>query len=134
MSRWLAYTSAGVLLSAGVVCFLAASTEWGDRIAMVDPDPAEAAEQAGFVLLICAIGAVNLVAGLAVLFLRRQVVWWLIVGLQSAVVLVALAEGVLTDPPGWFAFSTLPLTTLLLLVALRFVEAKLRPSVGQVAS
>lgn len=97
---------------------------------MVDPIPAEAAEQAGFVLEMCAIGALNLVAALAFVLVRRQIMWWLVVGLQGAVILIALVEGAFTDPPGWFGFSTLPLATLLLLVGARFVPAKLNPSAG----
>jgi hypothetical protein len=125
MSRWLVYTSAGVLLFAGVACFLAASIEWGLSMGMASPIPSETSEQAGFVLEIGVIGALNLAAGLMVLVVRRQSAWWLVVGLQAAVLVAALVEGLLTDPIGWIAFSTLPLVTLLVLVALRFVRLNL---------
>ena len=100
---------------------------------MVDPIPAEAAEQAGFVLELCAIGVLNVAAALAVMLLRWPVTWWSVVGLQLAVFLLALVEAVRTDPVGWIAFSGLPLTTALLLVGLRFVKARLKPPVRQIA-
>jgi hypothetical protein len=39
---------------------------------------------------------------------------------------LALGEGALTDL-GWFFFSCLPLSTLLLLFALRMAQARLKP-------
>jgi len=98
---------------------------------MVDSDPSEAAEQAGFVLEICVLGALNLAACLAVLLLRRQFTWWLAVGLQAAMLVAAVVEGLLTDPLGWISFSQLPLLTLILLGVLRLADAKLRRPVAE---
>ena len=100
---------------------------------MVDPVPAEAAEQAGFVLDMFAIGALNLAACLVVLFLGWQVTWWGVVGLQMALFLAALVEGIRTDGPGWISFSSLPLLTLFLLVALRLVHTRLVLPAGEIA-
>ena len=101
---------------------------------MVDPMPAEAAEQAGFVLVMWAIGAVNLAASLTLIFFRWQLTWWLVVGFQGALFLFVVVEGIQTDPQGWFGFSSLPMATLLLLVGLPLVNAKLRPSIAEIAT
>jgi hypothetical protein len=128
MTRGSLYVSAGVLVLAGIACFFAASVEWGYSLELVDPISGEASEQAGFVLEMAAVGALNLVAALILVLLRSRITWWAIVALQAALFLAALAQGVRTDPPGWFAFSSLPLATLSLLIVVPFAAAKLKAS------
>jgi hypothetical protein len=96
---------------------------------MVGIDSAEAAEQARFAIELYAIGALNLLASIAFLFRRSSWGWWLVVGMQVGVFVLALIEGVLTDL-GWFYFSSLPLLTLFLLFAFRMKgagQAEARP-------
>ena len=89
---------------------------------------AEAAEQARFAIELCAIGALNLLASIAFLLRRSGWGWWLVLGMQVGVFVLALIEGVLTDL-GWFYFSGLPLLTLFLLFAFRMAQARLKPPV-----
>jgi hypothetical protein len=51
-----------------------------------------------------------------------------VLGIQVAVFVLALIEGVLTDL-GWFYFSSLPLLTSLLLFAFRMAQTRLKPPV-----
>jgi hypothetical protein len=95
---------------------------------MVDIDSAETAEQARFAIELYAIGALNLLGSIAFLLRRSGWGWWLVLGMQVGVFLLALIEGVLTDL-GWVFFSGLPLLTLFLLFAFRKVQARLKPPV-----
>ena len=127
-SRWPFYASVAVLGCACVACLFAGSIEWGERGAMVGIDSAEAAEQARFAIELYAIGALNMLASIAFLLRRSGWVWWLVLGVQMGVFVLALIEGVLTDL-GWFFFSSLPLLTLLLLFAFRNAQARLKSPV-----
>ena len=120
--RWPFYASVAVLGCECVACFFAGSVEWGDRGGMVGINSDEAAEQARFAIELAAIGALNVLASIAFLLRRSGWGWWLVLGIQVAVFVFALIEGVLTDI-GWFYFSGIPLLTLFLLLALR----KLKP-------
>jgi hypothetical protein len=128
ISRWLFYASVAVLGCECIVCFFAGSIEWGERGVMVDIDSAETAEQARFAIELYAIGALNLLGSIAFLLRRSGWGWWLVLGMQVGVFLLALIEGVLTDL-GWVFFSGLPLLTLFLLFAFRKVQARLKPPV-----
>jgi p-aminobenzoyl-glutamate transporter AbgT len=127
-SRWPFYASVAVLGCECIACFFAASFEWGERGARVAIDSAEAAEQARFAIELYAIGAVNLLASIAFLLRRWGWTWWLVLGVQVGVFVLAVIEGVLTDL-GWFYFSSLPLLTLFLLFAFRKRQARLKPPV-----
>lgn len=128
ISRWPFYASVAVLGCECIVCFFAGSIEWGERGAMVGIDSPETAEQARFAIELYAIGALNLLGSIAFLLRRSGWVWWLVLGMQVGVVVLALIEGVLTDP-GWVFFSGLPLLTLFLLFAFRMAQARLKPPV-----
>ena len=128
ISRWPFYASVAVLGCECVACFLGGSIEWGDRGAMVGIDSAETAEQARFAVELYAIGALNLLGSIAFLLRRSSWGWWLVLGTQVGVFVLALIEGVLTDP-GWVFFSGLPLFTLFLLFAFRMAQARLKPPV-----
>jgi hypothetical protein len=95
---------------------------------MVVINSAEAAEQARFAIELYAIGALNLLASIAFLLRRSGWSWWLVLGMQVGVFVLALIEGVLTDL-GWFYFSSLPLLTSFLLVLIR-LNAKGRGNVS----
>ena len=51
--------------------------------------------------------------------------WWLVIGLQVGVFVLAQIEAQLIDPysPGWSVFSRIPLLTLFLLFSVRLAEA-----------
>ena len=93
---------------------------------MVGVDSREAAEQARFAIELYAIGALNLLGSLAFLLRRTGWSWWLVLGMQVGLFVLALSEGVLTDL-GWFFFSGLPLSTLFLLFGFRIAQARLLP-------
>ena len=122
ISGWPFYVSVAVLGFECMACFFAGSIEWGARGVMVGIDSAEAAEQTRFAIELYAIGALNLVASIAFLLRRSGWGWWLVLGMQVGVFVLALIEGVLTDL-GWFYFSSLPVLTLLVL----FVSRRLKP-------
>jgi hypothetical protein len=125
--RWAFYASVAVLGCECIACFFAASIEWGDRGAMVGIDSAGAAEQARFAIELGAIGALNLLASIALLLRRSGRAWWLVLGTQVGALVLGLIEGTRTgDTPGWFYFSSLPLLTLFLLFALQQAQAKRR--------
>jgi hypothetical protein len=126
--RWPFYASVAVLGCECIACFFAGSIEWGERGVMVGADSAEAAEQARFAIELYAIGALNLLAPIALLLRRTGWGWWLVIGMQVGVFVLALIEGVLTDL-GWFYFSGLPLLTLFLLFAFRRGQARLKQHV-----
>ena len=118
ISRWPFYAPVAVLGCECMACFFAGSVEWGERGVIVGIDSAEAAEQARFAVELYAIGALNLLASIAFLLRRSGWSWWLVLGVQVGVFVLALIEGVLTDL-GWFYFSSLPLLTSFLLVMIR---------------
>lgn len=91
---------------------------------------AEAAEQARIAIELYALGALYLLGCIAFVLGRSGWRWWLVLGVQVGVFVLALIEGVLTDL-GWFFFSCLPLFTLFLLFAFRMAEARLKPPVGR---
>ena len=128
ISRWPFYASVAVLGCECIGCFFAGSIEWGDRGAMVGVDSAETAEQARFVIELYAIGALNLLGCIAFLLRRSGWGWWLVLGMQVGVFVLALIEGLLLDI-GWFFFSGLPLMTLFLLFAFRMAQPTLKPLV-----
>jgi hypothetical protein len=78
-----------------------------------------------FAIELCAIGALSLLA--SIIFLVRQWgwLWWLVIGMQVAVFVLAEIEAQLVDPnsPGWSAFRNIPVVTVFLLLAVRLGEA-----------
>ena len=131
ISRWPFYASVVVLGCECIACFFVGSIEWGERGVMVGIDSAEAAEQARFAIELSAIGALNLLASIVFLLRRSGWGWWLVLGMQVGVFVLALMEGARTDL-GWFYFSSLPLLTLFLLFAFRNAQARLKPPVSAI--
>src|SRR5438309_7266643 len=111
-----------------MACFFAGSIEWGERGVRVGIDSAEAAEQARFAIELYGIGALNLLVSIAFLIRRSGWAWWLVLGMQVGVFVLALVEGALTDL-GWLYFSSLPLLTSFLLFTFRMAQARLKPPV-----
>ncbi len=97
---------------------------------MVGADSAEAAEQARFAIELGAIGALNLLASSAYVFRRSGWGWWLVLGVQVVIFVLALIDGVLTDL-GWFYLSSLPLLTFFLLLAFREAQARMERPVAR---
>jgi hypothetical protein len=128
ISRWPFYASVAVLGCECIACFFAGSIEWGDPGVRLGGDSAEATEQARFAIELYAIGGLNLLASIAFLIRRSGWAWWLVLGIQVAVFVLAVIEGVLTDI-GWFYFSSLPLLTSLLLFAFRMAQTRLKPPI-----
>ena len=127
ISRWPFYASVAVLLCACIGCILAGYIEWGQQEVMVSANPPEAPEQARFAVELYAIGALNLVACVAFLLRRSGWAWWLVLGVQVIVFLLAVVEGALTDI-GWYYFGCIPLFTLFLLFAIRWAQARSKPT------
>ena len=100
----------------------------GERGVRVGVDSAEAAEQARFAIELYGIGALNILVSIAFLIRRSGWAWWLVLGMQVGVFVLALVEGALTDL-GWFYFSSLPLLTSFLLFTFRMAQARLKPPV-----
>jgi hypothetical protein len=119
-SRWPLYASVAVLGCESMVCFFAGSNEWteqwteGNVVGIYSVHVRYAIE-------LCAIGALNILASILLLLRRSGWVWWLVIGMQVGVFLLAQIEAQLIDPnsPGWSVFSRIPLLTLFLLVAAR---------------
>ncbi|MFY9528009.1 MAG: hypothetical protein WAR24_03775 [Candidatus Acidiferrales bacterium] len=128
ISRWPFYASVAVLGCECMVYFVAGSIELGERQVMVGIDSTEAAEQARVAIELYAIGALNLLASIAFLLRRSDWGWWLVIGVQVGVFVLALIQGVLTDL-GWFYVSSLPLLTLFLMFTFRMPQARLKPRV-----
>jgi hypothetical protein len=93
---------------------------------MAGIDSREAAEQARFATDLYAIAALNLFGLMAILLRRSGWSWWLVLGMQAGLFGLAVGEGVLSDL-GWFFFSGLPLSVLVLLFGFRMAGARLKP-------
>lgn len=128
MSRSRYYASVAVLAGACIACILAGFIELGTRAATLGIYPAESAEQAGFAIELFMIGGLNLLALVAFLLRRSGWGWFVALGVQVGVLVLAMIEGLLTDL-GWFFFSSVPLLTLLLLLAIGKVDGRRTPFV-----
>ncbi len=128
ISRWPLYASFAVLGCQCLAYISAGSIELGQRNAMVGVDSTEAAEQIGVAIELYAIGALNLLAAIAFLLRGSGWGWWLVLGMQVGVFVLAVVEGVRADL-GWFFVSPLPLLTLFLLLAFRMAQARLNAPV-----
>ena len=114
--RWPRYASAAVLGCGSLVCFFAGSDEWTEQYT-----EGVASVHARFAIELCAIGALDLLASIVLLVRRWGWEWWLVIGMQLGVFVLAQIEAQLIDPnsPGWSVFSRIPLLILFLLVAAR---------------
>ena len=119
--RWPLYASAAVLGSGSLMSFFAGSAEWTEQYTEGVASVHAASVHARFAIELCAIGALDLLASIVLLVRRRGWGWWLVIGMQVGVFVLAQIEAQLIDPnsPGWSVFSGIPLLTLFLLFAVR---------------
>ncbi|HEY1420584.1 MAG TPA: hypothetical protein VGG90_07725 [Candidatus Dormibacteraeota bacterium] len=120
-SRWPLYASVAVLGCASLVCFFAGSDEWTEQYTEGVASAQAASVHARFAIELCAIGALDLLASIVLLVRRWGWEWWLVIGMQVGVFVLAQIEAQLMDPnsPGWSVFSRIPPLTLFLLIAAR---------------
>jgi hypothetical protein len=120
-SRWPLYASVAVLGCGSMVCFFAGSDEWTEQYTEGVASVHAASVHSRFAIELCAIGALDLLASIVLLVRRWGWEWWLVVGVQVGVFVLAQIEAQLIDPnsPGWSVFRSIPLLTLFLLFAVR---------------
>ena len=129
-SRWPLYASVAVLGFESMVCFFAGSDEWteqwteGNVVGIYSVHVRYAIE-------LCAIGALNILASSVLLLRRSGWVWWLVIGMQVGILVLAEIEAQVIDPsaPGWSDFSRFPLVSLFLLFAFRMAQGRLEPRI-----
>jgi hypothetical protein len=126
--RWPLYASVAALGCGSLVCFFAGSDEWTEQYTEGVASVNAASVHLRFAIELCAIGALDLLASIALLVRRWGWGWWLVIGMQVGVFVLAQIEAQLIDPnsPGWSVFSRIPLLTLFLLFAVRLAEAMLK--------
>jgi hypothetical protein len=126
--RWPLYASVAVLGCGSLVCFFVGSDEWTEQYTEGVASVHAASVHARFAIELCGIGALDLLASIVLLVRRWGWLWWLVIGLQVGVFVLAQIEAQLIDPysPGWSIFSRIPLLTLFLLFAVRLAEAMLK--------
>ena len=119
--RWPLYASAAVVGFGSLVCFFAGSDDWTEQYTEGVASVHAASVHARFAIELCAIGALDLLASIVLLVRRWGWGWWLVIGVQVGVFVLAQIEATLIDPnsPGWSVFSRIPLVTLFLLFAVR---------------
>jgi hypothetical protein len=78
-------------------------------------------------------GALNILASIALLLRRSGWVWWLVIGMQVGILVLAEieAQAIDTNAPGWSVFSYFPLASLFLLFAIRMAQGRLKPPVDR---
>jgi hypothetical protein len=127
-SRWPLYASVAVLGFESMVCFFAGSDEWteqwleGNVVGIYSVHVRYAIE-------LCAMGALNILAFTVLLLRRSGWVWWLVIGMQVGILVLAEIEAQVIDAnaPGWSDFSRFPLVSLFLLFAFRMAQGRLKP-------
>ena len=128
LHRWPLYASVVVLGCESILCFFAGSDEWTEQYTEGITSVQAASVHARFAIELCAIGTLSLLASIVFLFRRWGWLWWLVIGMQVGVFVLAQIEAQLIDPnsPGWSVFSRISLLTLFLLFAVRLAEAMLK--------
>jgi len=122
-SRWPLYASVAVVGFESMVCFFAGSEEWtegnGGAIYSV---------HVRYAIELCALGALNILASIVLLLRRSGWVWWLVIGMQVGILVLAEIEAQVIDAnaPGWSVFSHFPLLSLFLLFAFRMAQGRLK--------
>jgi len=119
--RWPRYASVAALGCVSMVCFFIGSDEWTEQYTEGGASVQAAAVHVRFAVELCAIGALYLLASIVLLVRRWGWGWWLVIGMQVGVLVLAQIEAQLIDPnsPGWSVFCRIPLLTLFLLFAVR---------------
>src|SRR6202171_5612263 len=127
-SRWPLYASVAVLGFESLVCFFAGSDEWteGNVVDIYSVHARYAIER-------CAIGALNILASIVLLLRRSGWVWWLVIGMQVGILVLAEieAQGIRSNSPGWAGFSYFPLISQFLLFAFRMAQGRLKSPIDR---
>jgi hypothetical protein len=131
-SRWPLYASVAVLGFETMVCFFAASDEWtesgieGNVVGIYSVHVRYAIE-------LCAIGALNILASVVFLLRRSGWVWWLVIGMQVGILVLAELEAQVidTNAPGWSDFSHFTLIGVFLLFGFRIAQGRLKPPIDR---
>ena len=131
-SRWALYAAVAVLGFESMVSFFAGSDEWTEQwmegnVVGID------SVHVRFAIELCAIGALNIVASIVLLLRRSGWVWWLVIGMQVGILVLAEIEAMVisTNAPGWSVFSGFPLISLFLLFAIRMAQGRLKPPIDR---
>jgi len=122
--RWPLYASVAVLGFESMVCFFAGSDEWTEQYTEGVASAQAAAVHARFAIELCAIGALDLLAAIVLIFRRWGWLWWLVIAMQLGVLVLAQIEAQVIDPnsPGWSEFSRFLLSALVLLFVFRLAQ------------
>jgi hypothetical protein len=127
-SRWPLYASVAVLGFESMVCFFAGSDEWTEQwtegnVVGID------SVHVRYAIELCAIGALAILASIVLLLRRSGWVWWLVIGIQVGILVLAEIEAQVIDAnaPGWSVFSGFPLVSLFLLFAFGMAQGRLNP-------
>ncbi|MEA2656947.1 MAG: hypothetical protein QOI23_2312 [Chloroflexota bacterium] len=131
-SRWPLYASVLVLGFESLVCFFAGSDEWTEQwtegnVVGID------SVHVRYAIELCAIGALTILASVVLLLRRSGWVWWLVIGMQVGILVLAEVEAQVIDAnaPGWSTFSYFPLLSLFLLFGFRMAQGRLKPPVDR---
>ena len=126
-SRWPLYASVAVLGCVSMVCFFAGSNEWTEQWTEGNVVGIYSVH-VRFAIELCAIGALNILASIVLLLRRSGWVWWLVIGMQVGILVLAEIEAQVIDAnaPGWSAFSYFSLISLFLLFAFRMAQGRLK--------
>src|SRR3984893_8766774 len=109
-SRWALYASVGGLGFESMVCFFAGSNEWteqwleGNVVGIYSV-------HVRFAIELCAIGALEILASIVLLLRRSGWVWWLVIGMQLGILVLAEIEAQVidTNAPRWLERNRVPL-------------------------
>jgi hypothetical protein len=133
LHRWPVYASVAVLGCESLVCFFLGSDEWTEQYLEGAASLQTASVHARFAVELCSIGALHLLASIALLRRQWDWLWWLVLGMQVGVFGFAQLEAQLIDPnsPGWSVFSRLPLIAVFLLLGFRLAQAMQKRTVDR---
>ena len=131
-SRWPLYAAVAVLGFESMGSFFAGSGEWteqwteGNVVGIYSVHVRYAIE-------LCAIGALDILAAIVLLLRRSGWVWWLVIGMQVGILVLAEIEAQVIDAnaPGWSVFSSFPVLSLFLLFAFRMAQGRLKPAIDR---
>jgi hypothetical protein len=131
-SRWPLYASVAVLGFESMVCFFAGSDEWTEQWTEGNVVGIYSVH-ARYAIELCAIGVLNILAFIVLLIRRSGWVWWLVIGMQVGIFVLAEIEAQVidTNAPGWSDFSRFPLVSLFLLFAFRMAQGRLKPPIDR---
>jgi hypothetical protein len=126
-SRWPLYAAVAVLGFESMVSFFAGSDEWTEQWTEGNVVGISSVH-VRFAIELCAIGALNILTSIVLLLRRSGWVWWLVIGMQVGILVLAEIEGQVIDAnaPGWSVLSRFPLIGLFLLFAFRMAHGRLK--------